>query len=267
MVLGSTPKELVFYGGCCAVVYEKINIHIMRTRLFVSGLGFAQTIAQLRFVRRLLAIIAILALGGVAAQARGPVFNQSSNIIAMAQGTTTNIYFTITDEAVGWSGIQTTTAAFATNGGFSNTILTITNLASPYGPPPSWTNKYSFETNRLTITPGNQFGTNRIVLISVDLWGDSTTNSWGLNVFHVSQPPSFLLATNSLVVLEESGRQTNHLFVSGITNGAGNPAGLTWVFTTTVSPTTATNGGVTYLAPPAITNYGSSGIFWVKFIG
>ena len=261
MVLGSTPKELVFYGGCCAVVYEKINIHIMRTRLFVSGLGFAQTIAQLRFVRRLLAIIAILALGGVAAQARGPVFNQSSNIIAMAQGTTTNIYFTITDEAVGWSGIQTTTAAFATNGGFSNTILTITNLASPYGPPPSWTNKYSFETNRLTITPGNQFGTNRIVLISVDLWGDSTTNSWGLNVFHVSQPPSFLLATNSLVVLEESGRQTNHLFVSGITNGAGNPAGLTWVFTTTVSPTTATNGGVTYLAPPAITNYnGTNGL-------
>jgi hypothetical protein len=233
----------------------------MRTRLSVSESGFAKIVTQSRFAPRLLVIMAVLLLSGVAALARGPVFSVNTNLIIMPQGGATNILFTIQDDAVGWSGIQTTTAAFVTNGIFSNSILTVTNFAAPYGPPPSWTNKYSLETNMLTIVPGNQFGTNKIVLISTDLWGDSTTNTWTLDVYHVSQPPVFSLATNNLEVLEESGRQTNHNFVTGITNGAGNPPGLTWKFTTTVSPTTATNGGLTFLTLPAITNYnGTNGL-------
>lgn len=241
-------------------------MHIMRTRLSVNESGFAKLVAPSRFVPRRLAIIAVLALSGVAALARGPVFNQNTNVIVMPQGGTTNIYFNIMDDAVGWSGIQTTTATCATNSGspnsilFANSILAVTNLASPYGPPIGWTNKFSNETNRLTISPGNQYGTNQIVLISVDLWGDSTTNSWTLQVYHVSQPPRFSLATTNLVVLEESGRQTNRLFVSGVTNGAGNPPGLTWTFSATTSPTTATNGGVTFLTPPTIIYNGTNGI-------
>jgi len=239
----------------------------MRTRLSVNESSFAKLVAPSRFVPRLLVILALLALSGVAALARGPVFNQNPNLIVMPQGGTTNILFTIVDDAVGWSGIQTTTATFATNGGFANSILTVTNFASPYGPSNGWTNKYSNETNRLTIIPGNQFGTNLIVLVSVDLWGDSTTNTWTLQVYHVSQPPSFTLAatnfaagTTNLVVLEESGLQTNHFFVTGVTNGAGNPPGLTWTFAAFTSSTTSSNGGVTFLKLPTISYNGTNGI-------
>jgi hypothetical protein len=237
-----------------------MKMHIMRTKLSFKGLGFSKIVASSHFVPRLAAILALLTLGGVAAQARGPVFTQATNVIIMPQGTSTNFFFSIQDDAVGWSGIQTTTAAFVTNGIFSNSILTITNFSSPYGPPQGWTNAYSMETNRLTISPGNQFGTNQIILVSVDLWGDSNTNRYLLQVYHVSQPPSFSLKTNQLVVMEESGKQTNSSFVTGITNGAGNLPGLTWSFTTTTSPTTLTNG-VTFVTPPSITNYnGSNGL-------
>ena len=63
----------------------------------------------------------MLALGGLSAQARrrGPVlpFN-ATNTVTMAQGSTTNVLFTVEDDAVGWSGIQTTTATFLTNAFF-----------------------------------------------------------------------------------------------------------------------------------------------------
>ncbi len=212
-------------------------------------------------------VAAMLTLGGAVAKAgtglppRGPVFSQNTNIITIAQGTSFTNFFTIQDDAVGWSGIQMTTATFATNGIFSNSILSVTNIGSPYYAPSNWPTVYSLETNRLTINPGNQFGTNLILVVSTDIWGNTTTNTWGLGVFHVSQPPSFALKTNHLVVLEESGKQTNSLFVTGVTNGSGNPAGLTWKFSTIISPTTATNGGMTFLVPPAITNYnGTSGL-------
>ena len=106
----------------------------MKTKLSVGGSGFAKCVAQSHVVPRLLVIAAMLALGTVAAWARGPVYSQPTNVIAMAQGTTTNIYFTITDDAVGWSGISSTTVKLATNGVLAGTILTVTNVAAPYGP-------------------------------------------------------------------------------------------------------------------------------------
>lgn len=242
----------------------------MRQRLSIFGFSFARIIAPPHFVPRLLVLVAVLMLGAVAARARGPVF-PTTNVISMAQGSVTNIYFNIMDDAVGWSGITLTTAAVATNGAFStgsaasggyaSTNFSVTEVGAPYAPTNVvLTNSYSLETNRLTITPGNQFGTNKIVLISTDIWGDSATNTWTLQVYHVSQPPSFTLATTNLVVLEESGRQTNHNFLTAITNGAGNPPGLTWTFSATTSPTTATNG-VKFQTLPTIANYnGTNGL-------
>ena len=242
-----------------ALVKQRSNMNIMKSTSSLGAASCVRSIAPSAFAARLLIILVMLALGGLSAQARrrGPVlpFN-ATNTVTMAQGSTTNVLFTVEDDAVGWSGIQTTTATFLTNGVFSDSILVVSNLSSLDGPPPSWTNRFSYETNRLTITPGQyQYGTNVMVLISTDIWGDSTTNRLLLRVYHVSQPPSFAFKTNPLVVLEESGAQTNSQFVKAITNGAGNPPGLAWKFTTTFAQTT---NGVIFRKPPVITNYNGS---------
>ena len=248
----------------------------MRQKLMINGSGINKMVAQSRCAPRLWVMMAVLMLGAFAALARGPVF-QSTNIITMAQNATTNIIFNITDDEVGWSGITLTTVAMANSnsfssgaaapGGFATSILPVTKYSRPTNEPPP--NGYTgpLETNQLAITPGNQFGTNKIVVISTDIWGDSTTNSWTLQVYHVSQPPSFTIATNQnpnplnplgqLVVMEESGLQTNH-FITGVTNGAGNPPPLTWTFSAITSATTPTNNGVRFLVPPKITNYNGS---------
>lgn len=233
-----------------------MNENIMKSRLSISESTCAKVTAMSGFLPRLRIMLLMLALGGLVMRvgaARGPVLTfGASNTVTMAQGTVTNFLFTVQDDAVGWSGIQTTTATFLTNGALPSSILTITNIGSPYSPPNWWTNAYSYETNGVIITPGNHYGTNVIVLISTDIWGDSTTNRLLMNVYHVSQPPSFTLETNILTVLEESGAQTNSQFITGITNGTGNPPGLTWTFTAGYAQTA---NGVIFKTPPAIINY------------
>jgi hypothetical protein len=111
----------------------------------------------------------------------------------------------------------------------------------------------SITTNQL-----NSIATNRL----------STTNSFTLTIQAVTQPPSFTLATNLLLVAEESGALTNKNFVTAINPGVGNAAGTTWTFQAvtatnlaanarfTVLPSIATNGTLTFT--PTAHSYGTN---------
>lgn len=236
----------------------------MKTKLCNGGQAQARRTGWSNVVPRLLVIFSLLLLGVWPAMAKGPVHSYGTNtVLTIPQNGSTNFLFAITDDAVGWAGVTSTTASMVTNNALTNCTLVVSNYSAPYGPPPGWTNAYSLETNNLSITIGNYYGTNRIELISVDLWGDATTNFITLLVPHVSQAPAFTLHTNKLVVLGDSGSQTNVHFVLGITNGAGNPPG-TWTFSTTYAA--STNFGVTYTTAPVVTNYNGSNSLYADLV-
>lgn len=260
----------------------------MRTKSSVGGIDWTQNLGQSGVVRRLFLILAAFMLGGLSALAAGvvshgspvphigpnpgPIIQSTNATLTIPQGGSTNFFFAIQDAAVGWSGLDPTTASLVntTNSMLTNCVLTVTEVSVPFtppNPPPGWTNVYSFGTNELTVQAGNNFGTNTIMLVSEDIWGEYSTNYVNLNVIHVSQPPSFSLATNPVVVLEDSGLHVITNLLTGITNGAGNPTNLTWSFSATAPTTTSTNNGVittnklNFVAVPAITNYnGTNGL-------
>jgi hypothetical protein len=81
----------------------------------------------------------------------------------------------------------------------------------------------------------------------------STTTNLTLTIQAVTQPPSFTLATNLLLVAEESGALTNKNFVTAINPGVGNAAGTTWTFKAVTATNGATNARFTTL-PGIATN-------------
>jgi len=207
----------------------------------------------------ILAMLAMTCLGARAG-ARGPVMLLTTNA-TIAQGTTTNLTLITSDDAVGWSSVVSYTAAFvSTNLLSTNTVLTVVGVSNNVVPG-NYANVY-FETNLLEINPSTlAYGTNIIVVIATDLWGDASTNRVALNVTHVSQPPNFTFQTNRLVVNEDSGLQTNLNFLSWVTNGAGNPPGLTWKFAASIIKTATNNvtNSVTFNVQPTIAYDGTNG--------
>ena len=102
----------------------------------------------------------------------------------------------------------------------------------------------------------NAYGTATNQLIASEVSGTNTfltTNYLVLTVTHVSQPPSFTLVTNVLVLPEESGPQTDSNFAQNISVGAGNVAGT--LAQLRFGVTTATNlaTDAQFTAMPSIT--------------
>jgi hypothetical protein len=119
----------------------------------------------------------------------------------------------------------------------------------------------NYTTNEDVITTNavDAITTNQVDVITTNLL--STTTNLTLTIQAVTQPPSFTLATNTLVVTENP--DTNGLtrtntytnFLSGITAGAGNVAGLTWTFSVLCPTNSATNA--TFAQFPSVTTNGT----------
>ena len=270
---------------------KSINIIIMRTKSSVGGIDWTQNLGQSGVVRRLFLILAAFMLGGLSALAAGVVSHgspvphesgpkeaqgrsyQSTNAtLTIPQGGSTNFFFAIQDAAVGWSGLDPTTASLVntTNSMLTNCVLTVTEVSVPFtppNPPPGWTNVYSFGTNELTVQAGNNFGTNTIMLVSEDIWGEYSTNYVNLNVMHVSQPPSFFAGDKSGGRVGGLGIACNTKSFDRHHQRCGQSHKFTWSFSATAPTTTSTNNGVittnklNFVAVPAITNYnGTNGL-------
>ena len=92
----------------------------------------------------------------------------------------------------------------------------------------------------LSFTPApNANGSSLVTVVVLDNGGtanggvDRATNTFTISVTAVNDPPGFVLATNALEVLEDSGGSTNLAFATSITAGPANESGQVVSFTVT----------------------------------
>jgi len=194
-------------------------------------------------------------LVGITTAAHAPTINQLTNVVALENATNVTATVNVWDYDLAVSNFVFTATSLSNN--LATVSVTATNIINA-----------SNAVYTLTINLGtNQNGSNAIQLIATEA-SLSSTNTLGLTVKSVNQPPTFGLSTNFLLLAEESTLTTNAAFLTGIYVGATNQSGQTWTFTTqtptnnatnaefTVLPTVATNGTLT-LQPLAHT-YGTN---------
>jgi hypothetical protein len=154
---------------------------------------------------------------GITPVVHAPGINQLTNVVALENATN------VTATANVWDYDQAVSNFVFSATSLSNNLATVTvtgtNIVSG-----------SNAVYTLSIALGtNQNGANAIQLIASE--GSSfATNTLGLTVKPVNQPPTFGFSTNLLLVAEESGLTTNAGFVTGIYVGATNQSGQTWTF-------------------------------------
>jgi hypothetical protein len=151
--------------------------------------------------------------------------------------------------------VTATNVATATNAIFTLTFAPVTNAfgAATISLTASEVDYATNATTTIVTNNDSSLTTNVVDTVTTNVL--TSTNSFVLTVNPVSQPPSFSLSTNVLVVAENTGLVVSSNFLTGINIGAGNPAGLTWAFSVFSATNSSTNAR--YAQFPSVTTNGT----------